>query len=60
MPKGNKWLMKHQKADVFVSPEYSYAQAGVELFEVSYVALQTIRKGDQELARYLLSGGVEE
>ncbi len=60
MPKENKWLMKHQKADIFVSPEHSYAQAGVELFEVSYVALQTIRKGDQELARHLLSGGVEE
>ena len=59
LPEENKRLVKHQKAENFVSPQHSYEQAGVKLLKVSNALLKAIRKGDQQLAALALSGGVD-
>ena len=59
LPEENKRLVKHQKKQVFVSPAYAYAKAGIELKPLSWPLLKAIQAGETELAQLVLSGGID-
>ena len=49
LPEENKRLVQYQKGHVFVSPEDSYMQAGIQLRKLSHEQINMIRKGDHQL-----------
>ena len=55
LPEENKKLVKYQKAHLFVSPEDSYQQAGIQLIKLDYSELNLIRKGNPKQAELALS-----
>ena len=59
LPEENKRLVKYQKTRTFVSPEHSYASAGIELIRLSLPLLKEIQSGDVQLALMLLAGEVD-
>ena len=59
LPEENKRLVKYQKTRTFVSPEHSYASAGIELIRLSLPLLKEIQSGDVQLALMLLAGDVD-
>ena len=59
LPEENKRLVKYQKTHSFVSPEQSYASAGIELIQLSLPLLKEIQAGHVQLASMLLAGEVD-
>jgi hypothetical protein len=59
LPDENKRLVKYQKTHSFVSPEHSYALAGIELVRLSLPLLKEIQSGDSQLASMLLAGEID-
>jgi len=59
LPEENKRLVKYQKTYSFVSPEHSYASAGIELIQLSLPLLKEIQSGDAQLACLVLAGEVD-
>lgn len=59
LPEENKRLVKYQKTHSFVSPEYAYVQAGIELKQLSRPLLKAIQAGETELAALVLAGDMD-
>ena len=59
LPEENKRLVKYQKTHSFVSPENAYAQAGIQLKQLSKTLLKAIQAGETELAALVLAGDID-
>ena len=58
LPEENKRLVKFQKGGNFVSPEDAYQNANIQLRKLSNEQLNKIRKGDHQLAEFVITNQI--